>query len=116
MGEGRLDQAYREARAAHRALLFGRHARAAGGVLIIKAMVIKRASGIRSSEITDKKLYYNRRQFMQAAAGTAAAVAAGTIGSDVLSASTPAAHGKKLDGITERPFRANPAIDKTNPC
>ena len=31
-------------------------------------MLIKRASGIKSSEITDKQLYMNRRQFISAAA------------------------------------------------
>jgi len=35
-------------------------------------MLIKRAADIPSSEITDKKLYLNRRQFLSAAAGTAA--------------------------------------------
>ena len=30
-------------------------------------MLIKRASDIRSSEITDKKLYLNRRDFIRAA-------------------------------------------------
>jgi methionine sulfoxide reductase catalytic subunit len=67
-------------------------------------MVIKRRSDIRSSEITDKALYYNRRQFMQAAAGTAAAVAAGTIGSATLSAAKPAVHGAKLANIKKSPL------------
>ena len=40
-------------------------------------MLIKPPSDIRSSEITDKKLYLNRREFIRAAAGTAAVAAAG---------------------------------------
>jgi len=51
---------------------------------------------------------------MQAAAGTAAAVAAGTIGTSTLSAATPAPHGKKFEGIQKSPFSANPSIDKQN--
>jgi methionine sulfoxide reductase catalytic subunit len=78
-------------------------------------MLIKRAADIRSSEITDKKVYYNRRQFIRAAAaGTAAVATAATAGSGVLSAATPAAHGRKLDGIKKSPFSANPTVDKTN--
>ena len=34
-------------------------------------MLIKPASDIRSSEITDKKLYLNRREFIRATTGTA---------------------------------------------
>ena len=40
-------------------------------------MLIKPPSDIRSSEITDKKHYLNRREFIRATAGTAAAAAAG---------------------------------------
>jgi nitrous oxide reductase len=58
-------------------------------------MLIKRAADIRSSEITDKKLYLNRRQFMAAAAATTAAAAAGVLGSEALvHAAAPAPHGR----------------------
>src|SRR5262245_47041396 len=67
-------------------------------------MLIKRAPDIPSSEVTDKKVYYNRRQFIEAAAGTAAAAAVGALGSDVLSAATPAAHGRKLPDIQKSPL------------
>ena len=40
-------------------------------------MLIKRQADIPSSEITDKKLYLNRREFIRATTGTAAAVASG---------------------------------------
>ena len=43
-------------------------------------MLVKKASDIPSSEITDKKLYLRRREFIQAAAMTAAGAAAGTLG------------------------------------
>ena len=59
-------------------------------------MLIKRPADIASSEITDKKVYVNRRQFIRAAAGTAA-VAGGLVGAERwLNAQQPAAHGKKL--------------------
>jgi methionine sulfoxide reductase catalytic subunit len=70
-------------------------------------MLIKRPVDIPSSEITDKRLYLNRRQFIQAAAGTAVVATAGVLGSEaVLSAKTPAAHGRKLEGITKSSFSA----------
>src|SRR5579859_2135091 len=63
-------------------------------------MLIKRVADIRSSEITDQKVYLNRRQFIQtAAAGTAAIAAATTFGSVPVSAATPAPHGRKFDGV-----------------
>jgi sulfoxide reductase catalytic subunit YedY len=69
-------------------------------------MLIKRPADIASSEITDKKTYLNRRQFIEAAAGTAAAAAVGFGGSAALSAATPAAHGRKLENIKKSPLSA----------
>jgi sulfoxide reductase catalytic subunit YedY len=43
-------------------------------------MLVGRAPDIRSSEVTDKKLYLRRREFLQAAAMTAAGAAAGAVG------------------------------------
>ena len=43
-------------------------------------MLLRRSSDIRSSEITDKKLYLRRREFMRAAALTTAGAAAGMLG------------------------------------
>jgi methionine sulfoxide reductase catalytic subunit len=58
-------------------------------------MLIKRAADIPSSEITDRKLYLNRREFLQTATGTAAIAAAGLLGSEaMLHAATPAPHGR----------------------
>ena len=63
-------------------------------------MLIKRAADIRSSEITDKKLYLNRREFLGTTAATAAAVAAGSLGSEaLLEAAAPAPHGRKLENV-----------------
>jgi sulfoxide reductase catalytic subunit YedY len=65
-------------------------------------MLIKRPADIRSSEITDKKLYLNRRQFIRAAgiaAGAATGVGVITTGAAVLQAVQPAAHGRKLANI-----------------
>jgi sulfoxide reductase catalytic subunit YedY len=67
-------------------------------------MLITHRSDIPSSEITEKKAYYSRRQFIEAAAGTAAVAAVGALGSTVASAATPAAHGQKLPNITKSPL------------
>ncbi len=45
-------------------------------------MLVKKAADIRSSEITDKKVYLARREFIRAAALTTAGVAAGALGPD----------------------------------
>jgi methionine sulfoxide reductase catalytic subunit len=68
-------------------------------------MLIKPSSGVRSSEITPKSLYLNRRDFIRAAAGTAAAAAAGVIGGEaLLSAATPAPHGRKIENLKKSPL------------
>ena len=78
-------------------------------------MLIKRPADVRSSEITDKKWYLNRRQFIQAAGGTAAATALGVIGSDIgLEAATPAPHGRKLENVKPSTFSVDPKVDKPN--
>src|SRR5579862_7268054 len=59
-------------------------------------MLIKPSADIPSSQITDKKDYLNRRQFIRAAAATGLA-AAGALGAEeLLSAQKPADHGRKL--------------------
>ncbi len=60
-------------------------------------MLIKPPADIPSSEITDKKVYLNRRQFIRTAAGTALAAGAGVIATEkLLGAQQPAPHGRKL--------------------
>jgi methionine sulfoxide reductase catalytic subunit len=76
-------------------------------------MLIKRAAEIPSSEITDKKLYLNRREFLQAATGTAAIAAAGLMGSEaMLHAATPAPHGRKLENVKKSPLSADEKPNK----
>jgi sulfoxide reductase catalytic subunit YedY len=75
-------------------------------------MLIKRAPDIRSSEITDKKLYLNRREFIRVSAGSVAAAAAvGALGGHELEAATPAPHGRKLENIKKSEFSTT---EKTN--
>jgi sulfoxide reductase catalytic subunit YedY len=70
-------------------------------------MLIKRPSDIRSSEMTEQKLYLNRREFMRAA-GVAAGAAAGAgvfFGADAtLAAAEPAPHGRKLENVQPSPL------------
>ena len=68
-------------------------------------MLIKRPADIRSSELTDKKLYLNRRDFVRTAAGTAVAAATGVLGAEAfLRAAEPAVHGRKLANVQKSPF------------
>ncbi|MGE3511128.1 MAG: protein-methionine-sulfoxide reductase catalytic subunit MsrP [Vicinamibacterales bacterium] len=70
-------------------------------------MLIKPAPDVRSSEITDKSLYVNRRDFLRTAGGAAAAVAtgAGVVGAGaVLEAAQPAPHGRKFDNVQKSQF------------
>ena len=60
-------------------------------------MLIKSPTAIPSSEITDRKAYLNRREFIRATAGTTVAAAAGSFAWEaVVHAQRPAAHGRKL--------------------
>jgi sulfoxide reductase catalytic subunit YedY len=79
-------------------------------------MLIKRPSDIRSSEITDKKLYLNRREFLQTATGAAAAGAAVLTGAGVVleAAGQPAPHGRKLENVHKSPLSVSAADDKVN--
>jgi sulfoxide reductase catalytic subunit YedY len=75
-------------------------------------MLIKRLDDIPSSEITDKKLYLNRREFLRATTGTAAAVATGVVGAEaLLQAATPAPHGRKLENVQKSALSTD---EKTN--
>jgi methionine sulfoxide reductase catalytic subunit len=68
-------------------------------------MLIRRAADIRSSDITDKRLYHGRREFLQAATATVAVAAAGIVGDEAcLHAATPAPHGRKLENIKKSPL------------
>jgi len=67
-------------------------------------MLIKPASDIRSSEITDKKLYLNRREFIRATTGTAVAAATGLLGAEAVLHAAPAPHGRKLENVQKSPL------------
>jgi methionine sulfoxide reductase catalytic subunit len=67
-------------------------------------MLIKPASDVRSSEITDKTVYLNRREFIRAAGGTAVAAAAGVVSAGTLLEARGAAHGRKLENVKKGPF------------
>ena len=78
-------------------------------------MLIKKPADIRSSEITDQKLYLNRRDFLRTAAGVAAAGAGVTSVSETLfAAGQPAPHGRKLDGVAKSPLSLAPEQEKIN--
>src|SRR6202166_5234669 len=79
-------------------------------------MLIKRPSDVRSSEITDKKLYLNRREFVRTATGAAAAAAAVLAGAGVVleAAAQPAPHGRKFDNVRKSPLSVSAADDKVN--
>jgi sulfoxide reductase catalytic subunit YedY len=75
-------------------------------------MLIKKASDIRSSEITDKKVYLNRREFIRAGATAAAGLAGAAALGEVTLSAKGAPHGRKLANI-KKGFAFN-AGDKIN--
>jgi sulfoxide reductase catalytic subunit YedY len=78
-------------------------------------MLIKKPADIRSSEITDKALYQNRREFLMTAAGVAAAgVGVLTAGQRLFAAGIAAPHGRKLEGVIKSPLSLTPDQEKPN--
>jgi methionine sulfoxide reductase catalytic subunit len=71
-------------------------------------MLIKKAPDIRSSEVTPRSLYLNRRKFL--AAVTGAAVAAGTGLRQFINPTTVAQAGNKIDGLKKSPFSTTETI------
>jgi len=65
-------------------------------------MLIRRGSDIRSSDITPKQLYLNRREFIASAAAAGIGLAAS--GGIVEAAGKPAPHGTKLANIKKSPL------------
>ena len=70
-------------------------------------MLIKKAEDIRSSEITPKSLYLNRRKFL-AIAGAAAATGIGL--REIVSPSATALAGSKIDGIKKSPLSTTETV------
>ncbi len=67
-------------------------------------MLIKRPDDIKSSEITDKKLYLNRRRFIQAASLGAAGIGTGLLAHGLFGTMEEARAAKKLEGFTTGKF------------
>jgi methionine sulfoxide reductase catalytic subunit len=61
-------------------------------------MLIRKAADIKSSEITDKKVYLNRRRFIQTAVGGVGAVAAASAGLLHMGGDVEVAHAGSLPG------------------
>jgi sulfoxide reductase catalytic subunit YedY len=72
-------------------------------------MLIKKADDIRSSEITSRSLYLNRRKFLAGAALAGAAAATGAGLRELISPSAVLA-GNKIDGIKKSPFSTTETI------
>jgi methionine sulfoxide reductase catalytic subunit len=77
-------------------------------------VVIKKADDIRSSEITPKSLYLNRRKFLAGAAmaGTAAALGVGL--RETLFPSSKVFAGNKIDGIRKSSFSTTETVTPYN--
>jgi sulfoxide reductase catalytic subunit YedY len=73
-------------------------------------MLIKKAEDIRSSEITPKSLYLNRRKFLAGAGLAAVAAATGFGAREIVSPSASALAGNKIEGIQKSPFSTTEAI------
>jgi sulfoxide reductase catalytic subunit YedY len=73
-------------------------------------MLIKKSDDIPSSEITPKNLYLNRRKFLASAALAGAAVATWAGLREVISPSTVALAGNKIDGIQKSPLSTTETV------
>ena len=77
-------------------------------------MLIKKADDIRSSEITSKDLYLNRRKFLTGIAMTGAAAATAFAARDIFSPSQLAQAGEKIAAIQKSPFSTTEKITPYN--
>jgi sulfoxide reductase catalytic subunit YedY len=73
-------------------------------------MLIKKAEDIRSSEITPKSLYLNRRKFLAGAAIAGAAAATGLGLREIVSPSATVLAGNKIDGIKKSPLSTTETV------
>src|ERR1035438_9926618 len=73
-------------------------------------MLIKKAEDIRSSEITPKSLYLNRRRFLAGAALAGAAAATGIGLREIISPSATALAGNKINGIQKSPLSTTETV------
>jgi len=77
-------------------------------------MLIKKAEDIRSSEITPKNVYVNRRVFLAQAAMTGTAIAAGVGLREAISPSATVLAGNRIDGIRKSPFSTTETVTPYN--
>jgi methionine sulfoxide reductase catalytic subunit len=73
-------------------------------------MLVRKAEDIRSSEITSRSLYLNRRKFLAGAALAGAAAATGVGLREIVSPSTTALAGAKIDGIKKSPLSTTETV------
>src|SRR6266567_6042538 len=73
-------------------------------------MLIKKTPEIRSSEITPRSLYLNRRQFLAGAAIAGASAATGIGLREIISPSATVLAGNKIYGITKSSLSTNETI------
>lgn len=73
-------------------------------------MLIKKAADVRSSEITPKSLYLNRRKFLASAAGAGAAAAIGLRLRETIAPSSDVLAGNKIDGVKKSPLSTSETI------
>ena len=74
-------------------------------------MLIKKPSDIKSSEITSKDLYLNRRQFILAASATALSAGAVLSGLDASLSTQPAIAGEKLGDLRKSSFSTSEKLN-----
>jgi sulfoxide reductase catalytic subunit YedY len=67
-------------------------------------MLIKPASDIRSSEISDKATFLSRREFMKIASAAGVLATGALVGDANVTARQPAPHGRKLENIQKSAF------------
>jgi sulfoxide reductase catalytic subunit YedY len=77
-------------------------------------VLIKKADAIRSSEITPKDLYLNRRKFLAGAAMAGAAAATGFGLKELLAPSSAVHAGEKINGIQKSPLSTTEKVTPYN--
>lgn len=73
-------------------------------------MLIKKAQDVRSSEITPKSFYLNRRKFLAEAAMAGAAAAAGLGLRELVTPSSVVLAGNKISGVQKSPFSTTETV------
>ncbi|HEV3512617.1 MAG TPA: protein-methionine-sulfoxide reductase catalytic subunit MsrP [Candidatus Sulfotelmatobacter sp.] len=73
-------------------------------------MLIKKAEDIRSSEITPRKIYLNRRKFLAGMAVAGAAAGGGFSLRDIITPRATVLAGNKIDGIQKSPFSTSEKV------